>query len=95
MFGPGLIAVHDDESKDSDVANHAFGALISTGSSGAWPLERFAIDDVFTAGEVAWSTVHGAMEIELSGYHGARQRDLIKGSASACSGLAIGFGDEA
>jgi AcrR family transcriptional regulator len=93
MFGPGLAAVHNDGSEDGGIANHAFGALLDRIERGV-AAERFAIDDVFTAGEVAWSTVHGAMEIELSGYHGARRRDPIKGFGECLRRLAIGFGDQ-
>jgi AcrR family transcriptional regulator len=93
MFGPELTAVHDERPDDGDVASQAFVALLDR-LDRCVAAGRFAIDDVFTAGEVAWSTVHGAMEIELSGYHAARGRDPVRGFGECLRRLAIGFGDE-
>lgn len=92
MFGPGLVAVHQGRPDDNEAAFRPFLALLDR-LERCVAAGRFAIDDVALAGEVAWSTVHGHMLIELSGYHDGLGRDPVRSFGECVLRLALGFGD--
>ncbi len=55
---------------------------------------RFAIDDVWLAGEYVWAVSHGLCSIELSGYFDAAQRRADVALNECLVRSAIGFGDD-
>ncbi|MET0146992.1 MAG: TetR/AcrR family transcriptional regulator [Ilumatobacteraceae bacterium] len=55
---------------------------------------RWQVDDIQLAGEVVWSTVHGQLSIELTGYFRETGRDPVTAYAEGMRRLALSFGDE-
>ena len=55
---------------------------------------RWVLEDVFTAGEVVWSLVHGHMSIELAGYFVGLQRDPEATYEECLRRVDLGFGDD-
>lgn len=96
MFGDGLLSVRRGEDGDVD----GLGAASSTFLSLLARIEacrdagRWAVDDVFTAGEVVWATVHGHVSIELAGYFGGLQRDPEATYEECLRRLSRAFGDD-
>lgn len=93
MFGPGLESVGLGSPKDEPVGFNTFLSLL-TRLERCDAAGRFAIDDLFLAGEVMWSAVHGHSQIELTGYHERMGRDPTASYAEIVLRLAIGFGDQ-
>ena len=56
-------------------------------------LGRLQVDDVELAGQVVWSTVHGHMTIELTGYFEALGQDPVPIYEECLRRLALAFGD--
>jgi hypothetical protein len=53
------------------------------------------VDDLYTAGELVWVTVHGHCTVELTGYFEHLQRDPTRTYEAALVHLSLGFGDGA
>lgn len=92
MFGDGLASLRIATTDDDAAAMGTFVSLV-TRLERAVAAGRFAVDDVFLAGEVVWATVHGHSTIELSGYHERLGRDPVASYAECLLRLAIGLGD--
>ena len=52
------------------------------------------IDDLQLAGQVVWSTVHGHMTIELTGYFESAGRDPAPVYAETLRRLGLAYGDD-
>jgi AcrR family transcriptional regulator len=93
MFGDGLVQVHRWSPEDAEAAAATFGQLLvrieRCAGAGRWQ-----VDDVWTAGDVIWGTVHGRALIELSGYHEEMSRPAVPIYEDALRTTSIGLGDE-
>jgi len=91
MFGDGLTAFHRQDPADEAAARATFQSLLTrlqrTADDG-----RLVIDDLTLAGQVVWSTVHGHMTIELTGYFGATGVDPAAVYAECLRRLGLAFG---
>jgi Tetracyclin repressor-like, C-terminal domain len=56
---------------------------------------RWQVDDVTTAGEAVWSSVHGHTTLELTGFFGSVGRDPVRSYSEILTRLSIGLGDHA
>ena len=92
MFGDGLVTFRFDDPADQLVAWGTFESLL-TRLRRAAELERLQLDDVELAGQVVWSTVHGHMTIELTGYFEALAQDPVPIYEECLRRLALAFGD--
>jgi AcrR family transcriptional regulator len=94
MFGEGLVQIHLGREEDAEAAAATFGQLLvrieRCVAAGRW-----AIDDVWTAGDVIWGTVHGRALIELAGYHEALSRPAVPIYEQTLRVLTVGMGDDA
>src|SRR5687767_12671483 len=93
MFGEGLLQVRHGRSEDADAAAATFVQLLvrieRCVAAGRW-----AVDDVWTAGDVIWGMVHGLVLIELPGYYEFVERSALDSYEAALRVLGRGFGDD-
>jgi AcrR family transcriptional regulator len=92
MFGDGLASMRLGGADDEAAAIGTFFSLL-TRLERCVEAGRFALDDLFLAGEAVWATVHGHTMIELTGYHERTARDPIASYGECLLRLAIGLGD--
>jgi AcrR family transcriptional regulator len=92
MFGDGLVPFRFDDPADQQLAQGTFESLLGRLREAA-ALGRLQIDDLELAGQVVWSTVHGHMAIELTGYFEAREQDPVPIYEECLRRLGLGFGD--
>ena len=90
MFGDASFRF--DDPADQLLAQATFESLL-TRLRRAAELGRLQVDDVELAGQVVWSTVHGHMTIELTGYFEARGQDPVPIYEECLRRLALAFGD--
>lgn len=93
MFRTGLADPRAGSAEDVAAAMATFGSLMARLEHCA-AAGRLQIDDLVSAGEVVWATVHGHSMIELSGYYEGMGRDPVASYAQSLLHLAIGFGDD-
>ena len=93
MFGDGLVAFRLNDERDLEAAGGTFLSLLSR-IERCVAAGRWEVDDGYTAGEVAWITVHGHCSIELTGYFDHLQRDPVRTYAACLRRLSLGFGDD-
>ena len=93
MFGPRLAAFNLGDPADGDAARSTFVSLLrrihACVNAGRWN-----IADVTTAGEAAWSGVHGHTTLELTGFFTAFDRDPVRSYSEILTRMSLGFGDE-
>ncbi|MEQ1785757.1 MAG: TetR/AcrR family transcriptional regulator [Acidimicrobiales bacterium] len=93
MFGDGLVAFQLTDERDVEAASGTFLSLLARiercVESGRWQ-----VDDLYTAGELVWITVHGHCTIELTGYFDHIDRDPVHTFEQGLRHTAVGFGDE-
>jgi AcrR family transcriptional regulator len=93
MFGDGRGQIRAWSPEDADAASATFVQLLvrieRCAAAGRWQ-----VDDVWTAGDVIWGTVHGRALIELSGYHEEMNRPAVPIYEDALRVTSIGLGDE-
>jgi AcrR family transcriptional regulator len=92
MFGDGLVPFRFDDPADQLLARGTFESLLARLRRAA-DLDRLQVDDVDLAGQVVWSTVHGHMAIELTGYFEALGQDPVPIYEECLRRLALAFGD--
>jgi AcrR family transcriptional regulator len=92
MFGDGLVPFRFDDPADQQLAQGTFESLLRRLRAAA-AHHRLQVDDLELAGQVVWSTVHGHMAIELTGYFEARGQDPVPIYEECLRRLALGFGD--
>jgi AcrR family transcriptional regulator len=92
MFGDGLVPFRFDDPADQQLARGTFESLLSRLRRAA-DLDRLQVDDLELAGQVVWSTVHGHMTIELTGYFEALGQDPVPIYEECLRRLALAFGD--
>jgi AcrR family transcriptional regulator len=92
MFGDGLRAFDRNDERDQEVAGGTFLSLLSR-IERCVAAGRWRVDDLYTAGEVVWMTVHGHCAIELTGYFEHVGRDAGRTYQAALAHSALGFGD--
>jgi AcrR family transcriptional regulator len=93
MFGDGLVPFRFEDPADQQVARGTFESLLGRLQRAA-DAGRLHFDDVELAGQVVWSTVHGHMAIELTGYFGALGRDPEPVYEECLRRLGLAYGDE-
>ena len=93
MFGEGLAHNLSGSSEDAEAASATFVQLLvrieRCAAAGRW-----VVEDVWTAGDVIWGTVHGRALIELSGYHEELGRPALPIYEQSMRVLAVGMGDD-
>ena len=92
MFGEGLVQVNTWGPEDAEAASATFVQLLVR-IERCIAAGRWAVDDVWTAGDVIWARVHGRALIELSGYHQEFDRPAIPIYEESLRVLAVGMGD--
>jgi AcrR family transcriptional regulator len=92
MFGDGLVPFRFDDPADQQLARGTFESLLSRLRNAA-AHGRLQVDDVELAGQVVWSTVHGHMTIELTGYFEALGQDPVPIYEECLRRLGLAFGD--
>lgn len=94
MFGPGLADFRLGNPADLQAARSTFVSLLRRihicVDAGRWQ-----VDDVTTAGEAAWSGVHGHTTLELTGFFAGVGRDPVRSFSEILIRMSIGFGDDA
>ena len=93
MFGEGLVAFRLNDDRDREAASGTFLSLL-TRIERCVAAGRWRVDDLYTAGELTWLTVHGHCTIELTGYFSHLGRDPIGTYEAALRHTARGFGDD-
>ena len=93
MFGDALVPFRFDDPADQLLAQGTFQSLL-TRLRAAAAHHRLQVDDLELAGQVVWSTVHGHMAIELTGYFEARGQDPVPIYEECLRRLALAFGDQ-
>ena len=92
MFGEGLVQIHEGRQEDADAAAATFGQLLvrieRCAAAGRW-----AVDDVWTTGDLIWGAVHGRALIELAGYHEALSRPAVPIYEHTFHVITVGLGD--
>ena len=92
MFGDVLLAFRHGRN-EADASVGTFLSLLARiercGDSGRWQ-----VDDLWTAGEVVWATVHGHTSIELAGFFAGQDRDPERSYTECLRAMARGFGDD-
>lgn len=94
MFGEGLGALREGGPDDLDAGSATFLSLL-TRIERCRDAGRWAVDDLFTAGEVVWAMTHGHMSIELTGYFEALGRDPARTYEECLRRIGLAFGDDA
>lgn len=92
MFGDGLLAFRAGRHEQDESADTFLSLLVRIErcrDSGRWH-----VDDLHTAGEVVWSTVHGHTSIELAGFFASQGRDPERSYVECLRATARGFGDD-
>jgi AcrR family transcriptional regulator len=92
MFGDGIVGFRAEDPGDQAAALATFEALLGRLQRAA-DAGRLVIDDLELAGQVVWSTVHGHMTIELTGYFDPSGRDPADVYAECLRRMALAFGD--
>jgi hypothetical protein len=92
MFGDGLVPFRFDDPADQQLAQGTFESLLARLRRAA-AHGRLHVDDVALAGQVVWSTVHGHMAIELTGYFDASGQDPVPIYEECLRRLGLAFGD--
>ncbi len=93
MFGDGLVSFRFDDPADQQIVRGTFESLLGRLRRAA-ELGRLRVDDVELAGQVVWSTVHGHVTIELTGYFAALGQDPTPIYEECLRRLALAFGDD-
>jgi AcrR family transcriptional regulator len=93
MFGDGLVPFRFEDPADQQVARGTFESLLGRLRRAA-EAGRLHFDDVELAGQVVWSTVHGHMAIELTGYFAALGQDPEPVYEECLRRLGLAYGDE-
>jgi AcrR family transcriptional regulator len=93
MFGAGLLQIRRGRPEDAEAAAATFEQLLVR-IERCVAAGRFAVDDLVTAGDVVWGTVHGLVLIELPGYYEFLDRSPITTYEHAMRVLAVGMGDD-
>lgn len=94
MFSQGITAEYGDHAGRCDNRDDTFGSLMRR-------IQRCAdaghlhVDDVRAAAQVVWSTVHGHMSIELTGWFQLTGQDPLAAYRECLVRLAIAFGADA
>src|SRR5262245_26585087 len=94
MFGPGLAAFTLGDPADLDAATSTFVALLRRIHACVNP-GRWNVDDVVTAGEAIWPSVHGHATLELAGYFRTVGRDPVRSYSEILARMSMGYGDDA
>jgi AcrR family transcriptional regulator len=92
MFGEGLVAFRLNDERDRDAASGTFLSLLAR-IERCVDAGRWMVDDVYTAGELVWMTVHGHCTIELTGYFDHLDRDPVRTYEEGLRRTSLGFGD--
>ena len=92
MFGEGLVQVHRWGPEDAEAASATFVQLLVR-IERCVEAGRWAVGDVWTAGDVIWGLVHGRVLIELSGYHQELARPAVPIYEQSLRVLGVGMGD--
>ena len=94
MFGPGLAEFRTGDPADLEAARSTFVSLFRRihvcVNAGRWK-----VANVTTAGDAAWSGVHGHTTLELTGFFGAVGRDPVRSYTEILTRMSIGLGDDA
>jgi AcrR family transcriptional regulator len=93
MFGEGLVAFRLNDDRDREAASGTFLSLL-TRIERCVEAGRWHVDDLYTAGEVVWMTVHGHCAIELTGYFEHLEREPTRTYEQALAHASLGFGDD-
>jgi AcrR family transcriptional regulator len=93
MFGDGLVAFRLNDARDLEAASGTFLSLL-TRIERCVDAGRWRVDDLYTAGELVWSTVHGHCTIELTGYFEHLGRAPVTTYEAGLRHTAAGFGDD-
>lgn len=93
MFGDGLVAFRQGLPPDLEAASGTFLSLLER-IERCRDAGRWNVDDLFTAGEVAWAISHGHLSIELTGYFEGSGRDPERTFEQCLIRISLGFGDE-
>jgi AcrR family transcriptional regulator len=93
MFGDGLVAFRLNDERDLEAASGTFLSLL-TRIERCVEAGRWQVDDLYTAGELVWSAVHGLCAIELTGYFDHLGRDPVHTYEAALARTSLGFGDD-
>ena len=93
MFGEGLVAFRLNDARDREAASGTFLSLLGR-IERCVEAGRWEVDDLYTAGEVVWSTVHGHCTIELTGYFGHLDREPLRTYEEGLRRTALGFRDD-
>lgn len=93
MFGDGLAAFRLNDERDREAATGTFLSLL-TRIERCVEAGRWQVDDLYTAGELVWITVHGHCTVELTGYFEHLERDPARTYEAALAHMSLGFGDD-
>ena len=93
MFGAGMVAMHQGVADDLEAASSTFLSLL-TRIDRCRGAGRWQVEDVYLAGEMVWSTVHGHTSIELTGYFAGLERDPVASYTECLRRIDLGFGDD-
>jgi AcrR family transcriptional regulator len=93
MFGDGLVPFRFADPVDQALARGTFESLL-TRLRRAADAGRLQVDDLDLAGPVVWSSVHGHVTIELTGYFGALGQDPEPVYEETLRRLGLAFGAE-
>jgi AcrR family transcriptional regulator len=93
MFGDGLIPFRFPDPDDQAVAEATFESLLTRLRRCA-DAGRLHVEDLELAGQIVWSTVHGHVTIELTGYFDAAGRDPETIYEEHLRRLALAYGDK-
>lgn len=94
MFGSRLADFNRGDPADREAARSTYVSLLRR-IHACVNADRWQVDDVTTAGDAAWSGVHGHTTLELSGFFDAVGRNPVRSYSELLSRMSIGFGDSA
>ena len=89
MFGPGLAAFRLGDPVGYEAARSTFVSLLRR-IHACVNAARWEVDDVTTAGEAVWSSVHGHTTLELTGFFGSVGRDPVRSYSEILTRMSIG-----
>jgi AcrR family transcriptional regulator len=93
MFGDGLVSLRFEDPADQAAASATFESLLGRLQRAA-AAGRMHVDDLELAGQIVWSTVHGHMTIELTGWFDSVGQDPEHVYDEHLRRLGLAYGDE-
>ena len=93
MFSEGITAAHEPAGRP-DHRDDTFGSLMRRIRACA-DAGQLQVDDVRAASQVVWSTVHGHMSIELTGWFELTGQDPVAAYRECLLRLGVAFGGDA